>query len=261
MRAEAGARGLGIIDTTCPLAAEAHADVRRFADRGDTVILVGQPSDAAVESLAGQAPENVIVVHDVAGVKALRVTDPGRLSYVVDPGMVAEDAAQVVASLRRQYPRVRGMRSDRWCYAASDRVQTVRAVAAASDLVLVLGRPRMAETRSLARLATASGTKVQHVGGIADLTPGPLADASTIGLVVADSALRGLGDAVVGVLSGLGPLSVVRWQVSSHVAAEVAPQALARRARLGGKRVTVNETRSHCRGAAQQGYCGGIARV
>jgi 4-hydroxy-3-methylbut-2-en-1-yl diphosphate reductase len=44
IRAEAAARGLRVTDATCPLVDAAHADIHGYADRGDTVVLVGRMS-------------------------------------------------------------------------------------------------------------------------------------------------------------------------------------------------------------------------
>ena len=56
VRAAAAARGLEIIDATCPLVPAAHAEARKFAERGDDVWLIGQPGHAAVAGIIGQAP-------------------------------------------------------------------------------------------------------------------------------------------------------------------------------------------------------------
>jgi 4-hydroxy-3-methylbut-2-en-1-yl diphosphate reductase len=222
VRAEVAARGLRVVDATCPLVSGGHAEIRRFADRGDTVVLIGHPSHAAVAPFAGQAAEQVVIVHDVGDVEALGIPDSSRLSYIVEPGMVVEDAAEVVAALRRRYPKARGAHPDRWCYAASDRAETVRAVATACDVTLVLGTAGTGDVRNLAELARANGTTVHTIAEVGDLRPGMLAEATTVGLVSSISTPPGLGDDVVEVLSGLGPLSVVRRRVSSDVVA-VAP--------------------------------------
>ena len=56
VRAEAAARGLEVIDATCPLVARTHAEARKLADRGDDVVLIGQSGIAVVPGIAGEAP-------------------------------------------------------------------------------------------------------------------------------------------------------------------------------------------------------------
>ncbi len=45
-----------VIDATCPLVAKVHTEVRRFAARGDTVLLIGHADHEEVEGTLGEAP-------------------------------------------------------------------------------------------------------------------------------------------------------------------------------------------------------------
>src|SRR5580698_9631585 len=67
VHAAAAARGLEVIDATCPLVTWAHGEARKFAERGDDVVLIGQPSHAAVAGLTGQAPAKTTLVSSSAG--------------------------------------------------------------------------------------------------------------------------------------------------------------------------------------------------
>ena len=62
VRRDADARGLRVIDATCPLVAKVHAEVRRFAANGNTVFLIGHDEHEEVVGSRGEAPENVVVV-------------------------------------------------------------------------------------------------------------------------------------------------------------------------------------------------------
>src|SRR5947209_17475868 len=55
VRRQAAARGLEVIDATCPLVAKVHAEARRFAARGDTIVLVGHDGHEEVEGTMGEA--------------------------------------------------------------------------------------------------------------------------------------------------------------------------------------------------------------
>ncbi len=150
---EAEGRGLRTVDATCPLVAAVHEETRRFAGRGDQVVIIGPRGHAVAAGIAGEAPGNTVVTESPAGVSAVGAADPRRVSYVLEPGIPVEETAPVSAALRSRFPALRGPDPDRFCYAASDRKETVRAVAAASDLVLVLGAEDEPDTRLLAGLA------------------------------------------------------------------------------------------------------------
>lgn len=217
VRAAAAARGLEIIDATCPLVAWVHGEARKFAERGDDVVLVGQPGYAAVAGITGQAPGKVSLVSSPASTAALQVTDPRRVSYLLQPGIPVEDTAAVTAALRSRFPALHGPHPDGFCYAASDRAETVRAIASSCDVMLVLGAATSPDTRQLSALARGSGVRTHVVGQAGDLTPAVLSSAGIVGLAESQSAGSTLAREVTEAISGLGPLSVASRRVTTDV--------------------------------------------
>ncbi|SFI62216.1 4-hydroxy-3-methylbut-2-enyl diphosphate reductase [Streptosporangium canum] len=217
LRAEAAARGLTIIDATCPLVAAAHTEVARFTERGDLTVVIGRSGDAAVSGILGQAPESTVLVESAADVERLRPADPEAISYLVQTGIPIEQATPVVAALRARFPALRGPDPGDFCYHASDRASAVAAVTGASDLLLIAAGAGCPDARHVVRLAEPAGVPAQVVTGVADLCPDRLREAATVALTSARSAPSGLFEQIVTVLSGLGPLSVVNRQVTSDI--------------------------------------------
>jgi 4-hydroxy-3-methylbut-2-enyl diphosphate reductase len=75
VRAQAADRGLEVIDATCPLVTKVHAEARRFATRGDTVILIGHAGHEEVEGTLGEAPNQMVLVQTVGDITDLRTCD------------------------------------------------------------------------------------------------------------------------------------------------------------------------------------------
>ena len=217
VQAEAEARGLEIIDATCPLVAGVHGEARKFAGRGDDIVLIGQAGHAAVAAITGQAPGRTTVVSTRASTAALRVADPRRVSYLLQPGIPVEDSAPVIAALRSRFPALHGPQPDGFCYAASDRAETVRVIASASDVMLVLGSADSPDTRQLSALARDRGARPHVVGQTADVLPAMLSGAYTIGMAESTSTRPDLAAQVTEALSGLGPLIVTSRRVSTDV--------------------------------------------
>ncbi|HEY7144174.1 MAG TPA: 4-hydroxy-3-methylbut-2-enyl diphosphate reductase [Streptosporangiaceae bacterium] len=217
VRAQAQARGLELIDATCPLVAAAQAEARRLAGRGDDVMLIGQPSHPVVAGIAGAAPGKVAMVSTAASTTGLRVADSRRVSYLLQPGIPVEDTAAMTAALRSRFPALRNPNPDSLCYAASDRAETIRALAADCDVLLVLGAPGCADTRQLTALARGRGARAQQVGDIGDIVPSMLAGAEAVGIAESTSARPALAAELSAALSGLGPVSVVRRQVRTEI--------------------------------------------
>lgn len=225
VRGAAADRGLRVIDATCPLVSAMQAEAKRFADRGDHIVLIGRPGDAVTSALAGQAPGRADVVDTAASAGQVRVADPRRVSYLLQPGTPVEDTASASAALRSRFPALRGPNPDGFCYAASDRAETVRAIAAACDVVLVLGEESEPDTRRLASLARDCRAKAHVVGDASGIDPSWLASAEAIGLVEATSARSGLAAEITRALSGIGPLSLVQRHVATQVNGRRAPDS------------------------------------
>jgi 4-hydroxy-3-methylbut-2-en-1-yl diphosphate reductase len=217
VRARAAARGLDVIDATCPLVRRVHDEASKFAERGDDVLVIGQPGHAAVAGIIGQAPAVATLVSSPGNTAALRVTDSRRVSYLLQPGIPVEDSAPVVAALRSRFPALRGPNPDAFCYAASDRAETVRAIASASDAVLVLGAPGDPDSRRISALARDCGAHTHIVPAVNDVTPAMVTGVSAIGLAEATSAGPALAEQVTYALSGLGPLSMTSRRVTTEV--------------------------------------------
>ena len=206
VRAALAARGLDVVDTTCPLVRGTQRTVSRFAADGDAVVVLGAGKGQVRRALTGQAPSAAVAVDSPADVARLRA-DPGHVSYVVAGGTPIEQVAHLTEALRARYPRIRAAHPDGLCYAAQDRLETLRSVLAASDVVLVQGRLPG---------GVGAGAPVYEITGASDIRPEWLAGAGTVGLVSSAGPL-GPGHAIAHALTGLGPLSMARRQVTTEI--------------------------------------------
>ncbi len=225
VRAQAAERGLTVVDATCPLVAAAQAQAAKLAVRGDHVVVIGQPEHPAATAIAGHGGPAATVVATSAEAATLRARDARRVSYLLAPGLPVEDSAPVAAGLRSRFPAVRGPHPDGFCYAASDRADSIRAIAAGADLVLIAGEPASADARQLAGLARDRGTRAVVVARAGDISPAMLAGTSSVGIAESTSASPGLAAEVLSALSGLGPVSVVRRQVTTTIDGQPAVMA------------------------------------
>ena len=104
----ADARRLSTIDATCPLVTRVHASVRRYAAAGYTVVLVGHAGHDEVEGTLGEAPESTVLVETVDDAERVAVADPERVAYVTQTTLSVDETAEIIAVLRRRFPRSRG---------------------------------------------------------------------------------------------------------------------------------------------------------
>jgi 4-hydroxy-3-methylbut-2-enyl diphosphate reductase len=191
------------------------------ADRGNQLVLVGPPDHAATEPIISQAPGRVTIVETPANTAAVAAGDSRPIFYLVQPGLTIEAGAPIVSALRSRYPAARGAVPAEACYAPSDRAGTIYSVALGSDLMLVAGDLKSADTRQVSGYARNSGTRVQVIGDVSDIKPAMLASVHTIGLAESLSAGPGLAAQILAALSGLGRLTVARRRLSTEKTADI----------------------------------------
>ncbi|HEY2670322.1 MAG TPA: 4-hydroxy-3-methylbut-2-enyl diphosphate reductase [Rugosimonospora sp.] len=208
VRAEADARGLSVIDATCPLVSKVHSEVRRYSGRGDTVFLIGHGDHEEVEGTVGEAPRNVIVVEDVAAAARVAPRDPGRVAYAMQTTLAVDEAEQIAAVLRERFPTLQAPRRDDICYATTNRQQAVRAIARECDLVLVVGSANSSNSVRLVEVAQREGTQAVLVDDAGQVDLRALAGVGRVGITAGASAPPHLVDELVQCLSGLGPVTV-----------------------------------------------------
>ncbi|MBX5469636.1 MAG: 4-hydroxy-3-methylbut-2-enyl diphosphate reductase [Thermoleophilaceae bacterium] len=208
VRAHASARGMHVIDATCPLVAKVHAEARRFAERGYTIVLVGHEGHEEVEGTHGEAPDSIEIVEDAADVEGLEVEDPDRVAYLTQTTLAVDETNRVVERLRTRFPKLVGPRSDDICYATQNRQDAVKALAQECDLILVIGSANSSNSNRLVEVAERAGCPARLIDDERDIDPEWLARAETVGLTAGASAPERLVQRVLGALSGLGPVEV-----------------------------------------------------
>jgi len=208
VKATAAARGLDVIDATCPLVNKVHAEARNFARAGKTIVLVGHHGHEEVEGTMGEAPGSIVLVERVEDVAALDIPDPENVAFLTQTTLAVDDTLLVVDALRERFPALEGPRSDDICYATQNRQQALKAVARVSDFVLVVGSENSSNSVRLVEVAEKEGTPARLIDDHTALDPAWLAGKRTIGLTAGASAPERLVQKVVDELAGLGPVTV-----------------------------------------------------
>jgi 4-hydroxy-3-methylbut-2-en-1-yl diphosphate reductase len=211
---QAAARGLEVIDATCPLVSKVHAEARRFAARGDTVVFIGHAGHEETEGTLGEAPDRTVLVQTEADVATLRLDTAARVSYLTQTTLAVDETAGIVAALRSRFPELHGPASDDICFATTNRQRALAAIAEEADLVLVVGSENSSNSRRLVELSERLGTPAHLIEDADDIRPEWLATSRVIGLTAGASAPPALVDGVLAALRTHGPIVVAQREVT-----------------------------------------------
>jgi len=216
VRQEAQRRGLAAVDATCPLVAKVHAEARRFASDGYLVALIGHAGHEEVDGTLGEAPASMALVESAGDVAKLNPADPGKVAYLMQTTLAADEADSMVDAILDRFPAARGPGSDDICYATTNRQRAVRAIAADADVVLVVGSANSSNSLRLVETAQRAGTTAYLVDCAEDIELGWLTGAATVGITAGASAPPAVVGQIVTALSGLGPLETKEVVVATE---------------------------------------------
>jgi len=185
--AEASARGLEMIDATCPLVTKVHVEARRFAEQDKTIVLIGHAGHEEVEGTSGQAPERTVLVQDLAGARIVELPD-GPLAYLTQTTLSVDETNEIVGVLQQRFPHLEGPPREDICYATQNRQDAVKAMAPRADVVLVIGSRNSSNSNRLAEVSKERGTPAHLVDDETEVDPSWLDGAATVGLTSGASA-------------------------------------------------------------------------
>ncbi|TDD63936.1 4-hydroxy-3-methylbut-2-enyl diphosphate reductase [Actinomadura rubrisoli] len=208
VRDEAARRGLPVVDATCPLVTKVHAEARRFAGRGDTVVLIGHVGHEEVQGTLGQAPEHTVLVETAEDVADLEIPDPSRVSYLTQTTLAVDETAEVIRALKERFPAIKDPPSDDICYATTNRQDALAAVAAEADVVLVVGSANSSNSVRLVEVTRRRGIPAYLIDDASSIDPAWLRDARVVALTAGASAPQHLVRQVIDHLRTLGPVHI-----------------------------------------------------
>ena len=184
VRRQAEARGLQVIDATCPFVAKVHAEARAYARQDLPIALVGHKGHDEVVGTLGEAPDRITVLETPADAQTLRDAFPqaGQVA-LLSQTTVSQDMVEArIADLRALGLEPILPARDDICTATQERQDAVRALAKEVDHILVLGSQSSSNSKRLAEVARAAGCPATLIGSPDDLDTLTLPPIQTLGL-------------------------------------------------------------------------------
>jgi 4-hydroxy-3-methylbut-2-enyl diphosphate reductase len=198
------ARGLRIIDATCPLVTKVHTQAQSYAADQREVILIGHEGHPEVEGTQGRIPGTVHVLSTPQEVATLEVQDPERLAYVTQTTLSVDDTREVIAALIAKYPLIKGPDVKDICYATQNRQDAVKQLVGQIDMLLVVGSANSSNSNRLRELGERSGVLSVLVDHPDQLREQWFENCENIGVTAGASAPKALVDLVLARLAEMG---------------------------------------------------------
>lgn len=179
----ARAKGLSVIDATCPFVSTAQRHAADLTDSGYSVFIVGEAHHPEVEGILAYTGARATVIERVDD-----LPDPlpsRRIGVVVQTTQSAALLETVVAAL---LPRVNELRVfNTICSATSKRQQAADDLARSVDVMVVVGGKNSGNTTRLAEICAAANERVHHVETPSELQSGWFTGVETVGVTAGAS--------------------------------------------------------------------------
>ena len=205
---EAKARGFSIFDATCPLVAKVHVEVAKLSKQGYEFLMIGHKGHPEVEGTMGQLSSGIHLVEEEADVERVQPRQTELLAVVTQTTLSVDDAASIMAAIKKRFPNVREPKQQDICYATQNRQDAVKILSRQVDVVIVVGSPTSSNSNRLAELSQRLGTPAYMVDDPSELQAAWIEGHARVGITAGASAPEILVQGVIDKLRALGAVSV-----------------------------------------------------
>jgi 4-hydroxy-3-methylbut-2-enyl diphosphate reductase len=192
-KAEARARGLNVLEATCPLVHAAHRALAKLVAEGFHPVVIGKRGHVEVRGLTEDYPEHDLILSE-ADIAQLR--ERPRFGVVAQTTQPIERVKQLVAALRQRFPASEVRFVDTVCQPTKQRQHAAVELAQRCDVVIVIGGAESNNTRELVATCRAHCPQVHHVQTAADLCEEWFFTAGTVGITAGTSTPDAVIDGV-----------------------------------------------------------------
>jgi 4-hydroxy-3-methylbut-2-enyl diphosphate reductase len=182
------ARGLRVIDATCPLVTKVHVEAVKYAKQGYSILLIGHRDHDEVIGTLGEAPTVTQVVGSPQEAEKITVADANRVAYITQTTLSLDEANTIINVLKRRFPNIQGPHAQDICYATENRQVAVKQVASEADLLLVVGSDNSSNSNRLVEVARNLGRSSHLIENFRSIKPEWLEGVATIALTAGASA-------------------------------------------------------------------------
>ena len=166
---QAKARGIDVIDATCPFVRKAQVAARKLGEEGFLVVVFGDADHSEVQGMLGWAGKNAIATTDELQLAVW----PQRLGILCQTTQKQAAFGRFISQIvSRNIGRISELRIiNTICDATCKHQEAAFDLARRVNLMLVIGGRNSANTARLAEICTETGVTTYHIETAADLNP------------------------------------------------------------------------------------------
>ncbi|MCP8616886.1 4-hydroxy-3-methylbut-2-enyl diphosphate reductase [Salirhabdus salicampi] len=167
VKERAKAKGLTVLDATCPDVTKTHDLIREKVGQGYEVVYIGKKGHPEPEGAIGVAPGHVHLVQTEEDVENLTL-DAKKIIVTNQTTMSQWDVYDVMQKVKEKFPQTELVQEI--CMATQVRQEAVAEQAKEADLTLVVGDPRSNNSNRLAQVSEEiAGTTAYRIADVSEI--------------------------------------------------------------------------------------------
>lgn len=207
VKAEAAARGMHVVDATCPLVSKVHREVLRFVKEGYEIIYIGHKGHDEAVGVVEESPEHVHLIEHASDVDSLDFQPDTKLVLLTQTTLSVDETAGTITALKARFPWLEMPSNSDICYATSNRQAAVKLVAEQADCVVIVGSANSSNSVRLMEVAQeglGERGKAYRVDDASELDPAWFEGLESVGISSGASVPDELVSGVIDALQNLG---------------------------------------------------------
>jgi len=174
---EAKQRGMNIVDATCPLVHEIHREVKKLAEDGRQIFVIGDHGHDEVVAIADQVPKTIIIssVEEAEGLKKIK-----KAGVVSQSTQTIENVQEIINVLMQKVFDLHFVNTI--CYPTKRNQEQIKKLALDSDIMLIIGSFTSANSKRLTLLSKIINKNTYQVTCANDINPKWFIDCKSVGI-------------------------------------------------------------------------------
>jgi 4-hydroxy-3-methylbut-2-en-1-yl diphosphate reductase len=190
---EARARGLNVLEATCPLVRVAHLSLAKLVGEGFHPVVIGKRDHVEVRGMTEDLDEFDVVFSEE---DIRKIQERPRFGVMAQTTQPVERVRQLVRLIRERFPKSEVRFIDTVCQPTKQRQNAAVEIAKKSDVVVVIGGAYSNNTQELVKTCSQFCSRVHHVRTADDLRTEWFRDDDTVGITAGTSTPDAVIDAL-----------------------------------------------------------------
>jgi len=196
---QAEAKGLAVVDATCPLVTLVQNKAKQLVNEGYHLVIFGNPKHPEVIGTLGHAGGKATVIEKPADARTAKL--PKKVGVVVQTTQETELVSELLSHLALRCKEIKVFNTI--CNPTIERQDAARELAREVQVMIVVGGKNSSNTRHLADVCREEGATTYHIEEPTEVDPSWFTGAQEIGVTAGASTPGWLMDQVIARITDL----------------------------------------------------------